>query len=131
MEKQTETSGTSITNRIQEIEERISDSEDAIEKINALIKENSKSNKFSSRNIQEIWDTIKKTKSKNNRGRRRRRIADQRSRKYIQQNYRRKLSQPKEQYSYEGSRIIQNTEYTGSEKNNPSPYNNQNTKHSD
>ena len=58
--KQTETSGTSITNRIQEIEERISESEETIEKINALIKENSKSNKFSSQNIQEIWDIIKK-----------------------------------------------------------------------
>ena len=58
--KQTETSGTSITNRIQEIEERISDYEDTIEKINALTKENSKSNKFSSQNIQEIWDIIKK-----------------------------------------------------------------------
>ena len=58
--KQTETSGTSLTNRIQEIEEQISDYEDTIEKINALTKENSKSNKFSSQNIQEIWDIIKK-----------------------------------------------------------------------
>ena len=37
-----ETTETSIIIRIQEIEERISDSEDSIEKINALIKENSK-----------------------------------------------------------------------------------------
>ena len=58
--KWTETTESSITNRIQEIEERISDSEDTIEKMNALIKENGKSNKFSSQNIQEIWDTIKK-----------------------------------------------------------------------
>ena len=58
--KQTETSGTSITNRLQEIEERISDYEDTIKKINALTKENRKSNKFSSQNIQEVWDTIKK-----------------------------------------------------------------------
>ena len=65
--KRTETTESSITNRIQEMEERISESEDTIEKINVLIKENSKSNKFSSQNIQEIWDTIKKTKSKNNR----------------------------------------------------------------
>ena len=57
--KRTETTESSITNRIQEIEERISESEDTIEKINAQIKENSKSNKFSSQNIQEIWDTIK------------------------------------------------------------------------
>ena len=60
LDKQTETSGTSITNRIQEIEEQISDYENTIEKINALIKESSKSNKFSSQNIQEIWDIIKK-----------------------------------------------------------------------
>ena len=33
---------------------------DTIEKINALIKENTKSNKFSSQNIQEIWNTIKR-----------------------------------------------------------------------
>ena len=36
--KRTETSETSITNRIQEIEERITDYEDTIEKINALTK---------------------------------------------------------------------------------------------
>ena len=59
--KRTETTESSITNRIQEMEERISESEETIEKINALIKENSKSNKFSSQNIQEIWDTIKKS----------------------------------------------------------------------
>ena len=46
--QQAETTETSIINRIQEIQERISDSEDTIEKINALIKENSKANKFSS-----------------------------------------------------------------------------------
>ena len=57
--KQTETLEESIINRIQEIEERISDSEDTIEKINALIKENRKSNKYLSQNIQEIWYTIK------------------------------------------------------------------------
>ena len=59
IDKETETSETSITNRIQEIEERISDYKDTIEKINALTIENSKSNKFSSQNIQEIWDIIK------------------------------------------------------------------------
>ena len=58
--KQTKTSETSITNRIQQIEERITDYDDTIEKIKTLTKENSKSNKFSSQNIQEIWDIIKK-----------------------------------------------------------------------
>ena len=108
--KRMETTESSLTNSIQEIEERVSDYEDTIVKINSLTKKNSKSNKFSSQNIQELWDTIKKTKSKNNRSRRRRRIADQRSRKYTQQNYRRKLPQSKERYPYEGSRSIQNTE---------------------
>ena len=58
--KRIETTETSITNRIEEIEERISDAEDTIEKIKALIKENSKSNMLLSQNIQEIWDTIKR-----------------------------------------------------------------------
>ena len=57
--KRTETTETSITNRIQVIEEWISDSEETIEKINALIKENNKSNKFLTQNNQEIWDTMK------------------------------------------------------------------------
>ena len=51
---------TSITNRIQEIEERISDTEDTVEEINSLIKEQNKSNKFLTQNIQEIWDTMKR-----------------------------------------------------------------------
>ena len=42
--KQTGTTETSITNRIKEIKERISDTEDTIEEINSLIKENNKSN---------------------------------------------------------------------------------------
>ena len=74
--KWTGTTETSITNRIQEIEERISGTEDSIEEIDSLIKENSKSNKFLTENIQEIWD-----KPKNNSGRRRRRIIAQRFRK--------------------------------------------------
>ena len=59
--KWTETTESSIINRIEEIEERISDSEETIEKINALIKKkNSKSNKFSSQNIQDIREIIKR-----------------------------------------------------------------------
>ena len=49
--KRTGTTETSITNRIQEIEERISGIEDTIEEIDSLIKENIKSNKFLSQNI--------------------------------------------------------------------------------
>ena len=49
-----------------------------------------------------------KTKPKNNRDRRRK-TPTQRNRKYIQQNHRRKLSQPKEIYADEDTRILQNT----------------------
>ena len=61
-----------------------------------------------------------KTKPKNNRSRRRRTPA-QKHRKYIQQNHRRKLSQPKEGYPYEGTRNLQNTKQTGS-KTKKSPH---------
>ena len=54
------TTETSITNRIQEIEERISGAEDTIKEIESLIKENSKSNKFLTQNMQEIQDTIER-----------------------------------------------------------------------
>jgi uncharacterized coiled-coil protein SlyX len=50
---------TSITNRIQEIEERLSGAEDTIENIDTTVKENAKSKKFQAENIQEIQDTMK------------------------------------------------------------------------
>lgn len=47
-------------------------------------------------------------------------------RKYFQQNYIRKISQPKEGGPYQGIRSIQNTKYTGQEKNFPLSQNNYN-----
>ena len=44
--KQLGTVAGSVTNRIQEIEERISGADDTIEEIKSLVKENNKSNKF-------------------------------------------------------------------------------------
>ena len=44
----------SINNRIQEIEERVSDAEDTIESIDTTIKEYEKCKKFLTQNIQEI-----------------------------------------------------------------------------
>ena len=58
------TTETNITNRIQEIEERISGTEDSIEEIDSLVKENTKSNKFLTQNIQEIWDSMNRPKKK-------------------------------------------------------------------
>jgi uncharacterized coiled-coil protein SlyX len=50
----------SITNRIQKIEKRISGSEDTIEKIDTTVKENVKSKKVLTQNIQEIQDTMRR-----------------------------------------------------------------------
>jgi cell fate (sporulation/competence/biofilm development) regulator YmcA (YheA/YmcA/DUF963 family) len=46
-----------ITNRIQEIEERLSGAEDSIESIDPTIKESAKCKKLLTQNIQEIQDT--------------------------------------------------------------------------
>jgi methyl-accepting chemotaxis protein len=50
----------SITNIIQEIEERTSDAEDTVEKIDTIVKENVKCKKLLTQNIQEIQDTMKR-----------------------------------------------------------------------
>ena len=50
----------SIANGIQEIEERISGAEDTIENIDTTVKENTKSKKLLTQNIQEIQDTRRK-----------------------------------------------------------------------
>ena len=49
-----------ISNRIQEIEEKISGAEDSIENISTTIKENAKCKKILTQNIQEIQDTIRR-----------------------------------------------------------------------
>jgi hypothetical protein len=51
----------SITNRIQEIEERISGAEYSIENIGTTIKENTKCKKILTQNIQETQDTMKRS----------------------------------------------------------------------
>jgi uncharacterized protein Yka (UPF0111/DUF47 family) len=50
----------SISNRIQEMEERISGSEDSIENIVTTIKESGKCKKIQTQNIQEIQDTMRR-----------------------------------------------------------------------
>ena len=60
MRKWSGTTTTSKNNRIQEMEERISSTEDTIEEINSSVKENIKSSKSLTQNIQEICDTMKR-----------------------------------------------------------------------
>jgi chromosome segregation ATPase len=50
----------SISNRIQEMEERISGTEDSIENMDTIIKENTKSKRILNQNIQEIQDTMRR-----------------------------------------------------------------------
>ena len=51
---------TSFTNRIQEMEERISGAEDSIEIIDTTVKENTKCKRILTQNIQEIQDTMRR-----------------------------------------------------------------------
>jgi len=51
---------TSITNRIQEIEERIRGAEDSIENIDTTVKDNVKCKKLLTQNLQGIQDTMRR-----------------------------------------------------------------------
>jgi hypothetical protein len=91
------------------MEERISGAEDSIENIRTTIKENTKCKKIITQNIQENQDTMRRPNL---------RIIDvdenedfstERTSKYLQQNYRRKLSKPKERQAHEHKRILQNS----------------------
>jgi hypothetical protein len=50
----------SITNRIQEMEERFSGTEDTIENMDTTTRENAKHKKILTQNIQEIQDTVRR-----------------------------------------------------------------------
>jgi chromosome segregation ATPase len=58
--KKSGTIDANITNRIQEMEERISGAEDSVENIGTIIKENAKCKKILTQNIQEIQDTMRR-----------------------------------------------------------------------
>jgi chromosome segregation ATPase len=58
--KKSENIDVSISHRIQELEERISDAEDFIENMDTTIKENAKCKKILTQNIQEIQDTMRR-----------------------------------------------------------------------
>jgi predicted nucleic acid-binding Zn-ribbon protein len=57
LEKRSGVIDASITNKIQEIEERISGADDTIENIDTAVKENANCKKLFTQNIQEIQDT--------------------------------------------------------------------------
>ena len=59
--KKSGTIDASISNRIQEMEEKISSAEDSIENMETTIKENAKCKKILTQNIQEIQDTMRRS----------------------------------------------------------------------
>jgi len=61
LEKRSGVIDASITNRIQEIEERISEAEDTIENIDTTVKDNVKRKKLLAQNIQEIQDIMRRS----------------------------------------------------------------------
>jgi hypothetical protein len=58
--KETGTIDASISNRIQEVKERVSGAEDSIENMNTTIKENAKCKKILTQNIPKIQDTMRR-----------------------------------------------------------------------
>jgi hypothetical protein len=60
LRKKSGTIDTSISNRIQDMEERISGAEDCIGNMDTTIKENAKCKKILTLNIQEIQDTMRR-----------------------------------------------------------------------
>jgi hypothetical protein len=58
--KKSGTIDVSISNRIQDMEEKISGAEDSIENMGTAIKENGKCKKIQTQNIQEIQDTMRR-----------------------------------------------------------------------
>jgi chromosome segregation ATPase len=109
LEKKSGAIDASITNRIQEIKERISGAQDTIENIDTTIKENAKCKKILTKKHRGYPEDNEKTKPKDNTYRREGIFPTYRACKYLQQNYRRKLPQPKERDAYEHTRSLQNS----------------------
>ena len=95
----------SITNRIQEIEERILGVEDMVEDTDTTVKENWKHKNLLTQSIQKIQHN-EKIKSKDNQNRGEQRFWAQRTWKYLQQYHRRKLPQPKERDGHKGTKSL-------------------------
>jgi cell division protein FtsL len=101
----------SISNRIQKMEERISGAEDFIENVGTSIKENGRCKKILTQNIQDIQDRMRRPNlwiigvDENEDFF----FLTQRTGKYFQQNYRRKLPKPKERDAHEHIKSLQNS----------------------
>ena len=107
--KKSGTIDVNISNRIQEMEERISGAEDSIGTMDTTIKENVKCKKIINQNIQEIQNTMRRPNLRIIGVDENEDFSTQRASKYLQQNYRRKLPKPKERDAHEHTRSLQNS----------------------
>ena len=88
------------------MEERISGTEDTIVEIDSLVKENITFNKFLRQNIQEIWDTMKRSNLRITGIEEEEGLQLKGTENIFKKNHRRKHFQPKEGYPYEGTRSL-------------------------
>jgi chromosome segregation ATPase len=114
LRKKSETIDTSISNRKQEMEERISGADNSIENIGTTIKENSKCKKVLTQNIQEIQDTIRRPNLQiigveENEDFQLKGPAKNFNRFTEEKNYRRKIHKPTERDYHEHIRNLQNS----------------------
>ena len=89
--------------------------EDRIEKVDSSVKENVKSNKFLTQNIQELWDTMKRQnlriigiEGEESQFKGTKPYSTKKFNIFNKQS-RRKLFQPKEGHAYKGTRSLQDT----------------------
>ena len=127
--KRTETTNTSIIDRVQEMKESSSGIADIIEEIDISVKENVNSKKFLAQNIQEILKSRKRPNTVNIMNRRKRRFQAQKTRKYFQQiiigeNF----SNLQERILINAQEAYRTPNKLGQKKKHPLPQNNQNTK---
>ena len=99
----------SISNRIQEMEERISGAEDSIENIGTTVKENTKCKSILTQNIQEIQDTMRRPNLRIIGVDENEDFQIKGSANIFNKIIRRKLPKPKERDTHEHTRSLQNS----------------------
>jgi hypothetical protein len=113
--KKSGTIDVSLSNRIQEMKERISGAEDSIGNMDTRIKENAKCKKILTQNIQEIQDTMRRPNLLIMRIDENEDFQLKGPANIFKKNYRRKLPKPKERDTNEHTRSLQNSKWTGPE----------------
>jgi hypothetical protein len=118
----------SISNRIQEKEERILGAEDSIENIGPTIKENTKCRRILTQNIQEIQDKMRRPNLQITGVDENEDFQLKGPANIFNKIIEKKLPKPKERNAHEHTGSLQNSKLTGPEKKYLLTHNNQNNK---